>query len=150
MNGNRYSLIAALVVLVVAALFVAALLRPTGEKRTRETVERFGKTLQQVSLLAPDAAEQIAAHYAPYVDASLLQSWQAAPDEAPGRTTSSPYPDRIEITDMTPQGAGYTVFGEVVEVTATGESGRDSVVMLVVPEEDGYRIAAYQEQAPAQ
>jgi hypothetical protein len=147
MNGNRYTLSAAIAVLIVAVLFVFVLLRPSGEGEARQTVENFGKELQQVSLLAPDVAAQIETHYGPYVDAGLLASWQADPSQAPGRATSSPYPDHIEIQSVAPQGAGYVVSGEIVEMTSTGEAGREPVVILVVPEDRGYRIAAYQEQA---
>jgi hypothetical protein len=148
MTGNRYTLVAAIAVLIVAVLFIFVLIRPSGQAQARETVEGFGKALQSVSLLAPDAAAQLEQQYAPYVDASLLAAWKADPARAPGRRTSSPYPDRIEIQSVAPQGAGYVVSGSVVEATSAGESGRYSVVILVVPEDHGYRIVAYQEQAP--
>ncbi|HVU75762.1 MAG TPA: hypothetical protein VHD38_02930 [Candidatus Paceibacterota bacterium] len=147
MNGNRYTLFAAIAVLIVAVLFLVVLLRPSGEAHARATVESFGQELKQVSLMAPDAASQIADRYAPYTDPSLLDAWKSDPAHAPGRLTSSPYPDRIEIQSVASQGAGYVVTGEVVEMTSTGEAGRDPVVIQVVPEAHGYRIVAYQEQA---
>lgn len=149
MTGNRYTLFAAIAVLVVAVLFLFVLLRPSGEAQTRALIEAFGSELQKVSLTAPDAASQISERYALYADASLLQVWAANPSSAPGRQTSSPYPDRIEIESVSPQGAGYIVRGSIVEVTSTGESGRTPVVIQVVPEEHGYRIVAYQAQSPA-
>ena len=147
MSGNRYTFFAAIAVLVVAILFLIVLLRPSGESQARETVESFGLALREVSLLSPDAASRMAKFYAPYVDPGLLAAWEADPSHAPGRTTSSPYPARIEVISVAQQGAGYVILGDIVEMTSTGEAGRHPVIMQVVPEDGGYRIVAYQQQA---
>ena len=64
------------------------------EGEVRDLVESFGKTLQTVSLLAPDAAKEINKRYAEYVSCPLLEKWTSDPSQAPGRTVSSPWPDR--------------------------------------------------------
>lgn len=86
-------------------------------------VEEFGKRLQEVSLLAP--ADAVAAHmretYAPYVTEDVLASWTHNPLSAPGRLTSSPWPDRIDITAITRESdSHYSVEGEIIEITTEG------------------------------
>lgn len=95
------------------------------EPEVRRLVEDFGATLQEVSLLAPDSAEQIRDKYADFVSEELLTAWTADPASAPGRLTSSPWPDRIEISAVERQGdGGYRVTGSVIEVTSVeAESG---------------------------
>ena len=55
-------------------------------------VQEFGGRLKNVSLLAPDAAQQIEAQYGQFTAADLLAVWMADPLQAPGRLTSSPWP----------------------------------------------------------
>lgn len=94
-----------LVVLVAAcspAPAATATLPPTAiqaaaEPEVSAVVAAFGARLKNVSLLAPDAAEQIEAQYAGLVSDELIAAWQADPTQAPGRLTSSPWPDRIEV-----------------------------------------------------
>ncbi|HEX2162385.1 MAG TPA: hypothetical protein VHM02_00400 [Thermoanaerobaculia bacterium] len=115
-------------------------------------VTRLGERLDQVSLLAPPEtlAQQIRAEYGPLVTPDLLARWLAAPTEAPGRQTSSPSPDRIEVLEVTPEGDGYTVRGEVVSLTSVeraegGAAQREPVEIAVVPDgAGGWRIAGYQ------
>jgi hypothetical protein len=78
----------------------------TDENAASSTVAAFGLTLQQVSIMAPNAADMIANTYAPYVAPALLQQWEADPQSAPGRVVSSPWPDHIQIDSITPQGGG--------------------------------------------
>lgn len=84
-------------------------------------VEAFGKRLQRVSLSAPKdmAATSIKENYRDYVTSELLQKWLADPQSAPGRTVSSPWPDRIDILKLeTGDKNQYTVQGEILEVTS--------------------------------
>lgn len=82
-------------------------------------VEEFGARLKNVSLLAPDAAGQIETQYAGLASAELIAAWQADPTQAPGRLTSSPWPDRIDIKSVElVRTQGYRVFGFVVEATS--------------------------------
>lgn len=90
------------------------------EAEIRTVVESFGARLQMVSLLAPDAASQIEQDYSEFVAPELLQGWIADPASAPGRLTSSPWPDHIEINEVQLQGPDqYLVAGVVIEVTST-------------------------------
>ena len=84
-------------------------------------MENFGKRLRNVALLTPDAAQQIEDQYADFVTLDLLVVWMADPSHAPGRLTSSPWPDRIEITTVMEQDPQVNlVSGQVVELTSAG------------------------------
>ncbi len=81
-------------------------------------VTSFGQRLKNVALLALDAA-QIQEQYIDFVSPELLQQWMADPSRAPGRLTSSPWPDRIEIIKIEQQGEGdYLGTGFVIEITS--------------------------------
>ncbi|MHB1347881.1 MAG: hypothetical protein ACYCXK_10375 [Candidatus Humimicrobiaceae bacterium] len=90
-------------------------------------VESFGKVLANVSLLSPsDILESdIKKHYGPFLSEGLISKWIRDPLTALGRLTSSPWPDRIEITDIKKITAdNYEIFGNVVEITsAEAEEG---------------------------
>ncbi len=60
--------------------------------------------------------------YVSYVAPSLLQVWTADPTKAPGRHTSSPWPDSIDIVSITKiNDTTYSVEGNVLEVANTDE-----------------------------
>jgi hypothetical protein len=85
------------------------------------------------------------------VDPGLLARWEADPSQAPGRHTSSPWPDHIQITQVTQQAASYLVQGaEILKTSAdTGNSysGFVPIIAQVVKENGQWRVAAYQEIA---
>jgi len=118
------ALLAALAAAVaLAACAPAATETPTAtqdaQSEVRQVVEDFGTRLQNVSLLAPDAAEQMETHYDSLVTPELLAEWQADPANAPGRQTSSPWPERIEVQSIRRLDSGaYQVIAEVVEATS--------------------------------
>jgi hypothetical protein len=115
------------------------------EPEVRAVVEDFGSRLQNVSLLAPDAADQIAAQYGDLVTPELLAAWQADPSQAPGRLTSSPWPDHLDIRIVRPVSeTEYTVEAVLVEMTSTGESGRANVRLIVIGEGDAWLISAFE------
>lgn len=102
------------------------------EGAVREVVESFGQQLQQVSLLAPEdeVAEAMEEHYGPYLTEELLAFWQADPSAAPGRTVSSPWPDRIEIDSVQRLGEdAYRVEGRIIEITSE-EQGTDEAAAV--------------------
>jgi hypothetical protein len=110
-------------------------------------VRNFGAKLQQVSVLAPTAtaAQSVREHYAPFVTTELLERWMADPAAAPGRTTSSPWPERIDVSGASPAGAGtFIVAGDVVEATSTGPAGRTPVRVTVIQTPGGWRISDVQ------
>jgi len=83
--------------------------------------------MKNVPLLAPReaVASAIRENYASLVTRDLLEQWLAAPESAPGRNASSPWPDRIDVDPAQPAASGASVVsGQVVEVTSAGEAGR--------------------------
>ncbi len=91
------------------------------EKAAANLVEGFGSKLQAVSLLAPkDILEKsMRENYRDFVSEALIAKWISDPLNAPGRLTSSPWPDRIEILtiEKLPKDE-YRVKGEIIEVTS--------------------------------
>ncbi|MBZ2174265.1 copper amine oxidase N-terminal domain-containing protein [Schnuerera sp. xch1] len=84
-------------------------------------VKDFGKKLQMVSLLAPKdiVVKSIEENYGEFVSSTLLEKWKNDPENAPGRLTSSPWPDRIEVLDTEKVSEDeYQVKGEIIEVTS--------------------------------
>jgi hypothetical protein len=118
--------LAALVLILViggAYLISVTPFQADQEAAVRKVVEAFGDELKDVSLLAPkeDVAAQMQANYAAYIASELLVQWENDPANAPGRLTSSPWPERIEIRTMTKESdLRYSVEGDIVEVTNEG------------------------------
>ncbi|GFR34677.1 hypothetical protein [Thermobrachium celere] len=84
-------------------------------------VEDFGRRLKNVPLLAPKEIliKSIKENYSIYVTDSLLEKWIKDPSKAPGRLTSSPWPDRIEIKNIYKiDELTYKVKGEIIEITS--------------------------------
>ena len=82
-------------------------------------VTQFCQQLQKVSLQDPHAAQLIGEMYSPYASAALLSQWEANPAAAPGRETSSPWPDHIQVDSMQQQPDGsYVVHGDVIEISS--------------------------------
>lgn len=124
------------------------------EPAVEDVVERFGRTLQQVSLLAPDTLRegQMRAHYGPLVTSALLDRWLREPGAAPGRATSSPWPARIEIDSVAPGATdACAVYGGVVYATSADPEGDVALrapVTLQVRRNGDWRIADYREGDP--
>lgn len=125
-----YIIIAVIVVLM--ALFIIYSIRNEGSSNNDNDevirlVEDFGGTLKNVSLLAPRdlVIQAIKENYSPYVTDELLQKWMNSPRSAPGKTTSSPWPQRIEVTEIDRlSDEEYSIKGRIAEVTSTeAESG---------------------------
>jgi len=112
------------------------------EAQIKELVFNFGKRLQNVSLLAPDAAQEIKNQYSEFVSPSLVELWMDDVSKAPGRLVSSPWPDRIEITNLSKKGTDqYEVRGNVIEVTSVevmnGEAAAKIPVRMVLQKVQG-------------
>ena len=117
------------------------------EGDVRSTVAAFGNQLNSVSPLAADASAQIRRAYGPYVSERLLMRWTAFPEEAPGRMTSSPWPEHIEIETVTLNEAGaYDVAGRIILKDSRGDAGSVPVLLSVSQTEQGYRITEYADQ----
>jgi len=128
--------IAALCIVVVAVIVLGALVscggssvaELTAEEKARitELIDNFGHELTNVTIIDPEnvVAEQIKEHYTPYLTSNLLSKWVFDPSLAMGRTTSSPWPDRIEVDSMEKVDSGrIKVQGHVVWVASGGQNG---------------------------
>ncbi|OPY58355.1 MAG: hypothetical protein A4E55_00939 [Pelotomaculum sp. PtaU1.Bin035] len=92
------------------------------EAAVTSLVENFGSKLQTVSLLAPKdiVNKSIQENYGGFVSPTLLAEWQSDPQNAPGRLTSSPWPDHIKIETIKKLSEyEYEVKGEIIEITST-------------------------------
>lgn len=89
----------------------------------RTFVQNFAQTFKNVSLLADDVNAQIDREYTGYVSPELLTAWKERRESAPGRYTSSPWPESMEVVEVVQTGNTFRVKGNVLEVT-TGEGGK--------------------------
>ena len=129
-------LLFALILLLSASMIgctVAGSQSRENEEKTQQTdeadkeavaniVESFGKKLQEVSLLAPKEVleKSMKESYGDFVTSELIAKWINDPMNAPGRLTSSPWPDRIEILAIEKSAENeYKVDGEIIEITST-------------------------------
>lgn len=121
------------------------------EGEVRAVVSAFGNELGSVSVLSPNAAEEIRRAYGPYVAPELLAVWEAAPENAPGKVTSSPWPSHIAIDSVEEaEGGAYEVRGRVLLVTSTSDAGSVPVTIRVAARDNGYQIVSYTETRAAQ
>ena len=124
----------------------------TEEAEIRDLVENFGKRLQNVSLLAPDSAQEIQKQYSEFVTPALLEMWMKDVSKAPGRIVSSPWPDRIEITTLSKADTNtYEITGFVVEITSLevvngGAATKIPVRMVVQKVQGSWLITEYAEE----
>jgi hypothetical protein len=122
------------------------------ETEIRDLVENFGKKLQTVSLLSPDAAQEMEKQYSEFVVRTLLDAWTGDISKAPGRFVSSPWPDRIEITTLEKKGSDrYEISGFVVEVTSVevvngGAAAKIPVHIVVQKDQGHWMITEYAEE----
>ena len=121
------------------------------EEAVRYVVESFGERLQNVSLQSPNAAQVIEEQYAEWADPELLKIWMNDISRAPGRVTSSPWPDRIEITSIVREADKYVVVGFVVEVTSIevvngGVAAKIPVRVVLEKREGRWFITEYAEE----
>ncbi|TCO53965.1 M56 family metallopeptidase [Caldanaerobacter subterraneus] len=114
---------------------IAKSFKPAPDYEVKKVVEGFGKRLKNVDKLAPKEGcrELIKENYSQYVSQDLLAEWIRDPSKAPGKYVSSPWPDRIDIKDITKIGqAKFLVTGDIVEITSVpGEEWRTGVTLTV-------------------
>jgi hypothetical protein len=116
------------------------------ERAVRDVVAQFGQRLRNVSLLGPRHVleSSIRREYAPYVTKELLDAWLADPAKAPGRLTSSPWPETIEIDDARREPADrWTVTGRIVESSSAGTPPPAPVRIEVARSGEQWRIASF-------
>jgi len=135
-GGGKRGGIVALCLVVVAVIVIGALVacggstaaELTAEEKAQitELLDNFGRELTNVTIIDPEnvVAEQIKEHYTPYLTSNLLSKWVLDPSLAMGRTTSSPWPDRIEVDSMEKvDNDKIEVQGYVVWVASGGQNG---------------------------
>lgn len=127
---NHFYIIIAVIVVLVAMFTIYSINNKNSLNNDNDEViklvEEFGYVLKNVSLLAPRdlVIQAIEENYTPYVTDELLQNWVNHPRRAPGKTTSSPWPDRIEITDANRLSDDeYFVKGRIAEITSADANG---------------------------
>ena len=124
-----------------------------GEGAARETIVGFGSKLKNVPLLSDEKTlkQSINKEYKPYVTNELLNFWLDNLDSAPGRATSSPWPEKIEILEFDKTNEGYISEGYIVLMTSvdiergSGNSGTIPVKLKLVDEGSGWKISKYEE-----
>jgi hypothetical protein len=120
-----------------------------------DVVMAFGTKMKQVSVLAPTVQAQAAmdTHYKPLVSTELLVAWKAKPDDAPGRTTSSPWPEKIIVAQVSLLSEGkYKVDGNVLEMTSDSLAKNKPVavypvVFEVEKQHDAWLITSFEKGA---
>ena len=115
----------------------------------RSIVERFGKRMQEISVLAPPDAvrAELPKAYGGLLSSELLKTWQAHPDQIIGRDGSSPWPDRIEIKRLDCTANACRVTGDVDYITSNevahgGVFMRRAIALELTHTTQGWRIAA--------
>jgi hypothetical protein len=157
LKTNRILAIIVVIVALIAITFTALYFGPDarkarGDDAARALMSDFGSKLKNVPLLGDDAVvtKAIEDNYGAYITPELLADWKANHAHAPGRLTSSPWPERLTIATMSEQGSGRVISGEVILKTSTEGEGEvaDTVpyVAQVIQTAGGWKIAAYQEE----
>jgi hypothetical protein len=129
------------------------------EEAVLSLVKSFGSKLQLVSLQASEeiVKKTMEENYGEYVSQELLAKWSSDPLNAPGRLTSSPWPDRIEILSVEKIARNeYKVKGEVIEITSAeqvsgGVAAKRQITLTVKKTDKGWLIdevvlGAYEEK----
>lgn len=102
-------------------------------------VKDFGSKLKNVPLLASKDVlrKSMEENYGSLVSSSLIEKWINDPLNAPGRLTSSPWPDRIEISSNKKISKDtYEIIGEIIEVTSVekisgGIAAKRPIILIV-------------------
>lgn len=84
-------------------------------------VEEFGEQLKMVSLLAPEdlLKEYMNEYYKDFVSKELIEKWLIDPVAAPGKLTSSPWPECIDVLSVEKiEDNKYRVTGSIIELTS--------------------------------
>lgn len=114
--------------------------KQSDEQTVRDLVEAFGKSLQKVSLQAPGEILKKSIHdnYSGCVSQNLIEKWISEPLSAPGRLTSSPWPDRIEIDGVEKTSDNeYIVSGSIIEITSSGSEPAAKQLVILAVKKDG-------------
>jgi|GEM_PF-430934 len=132
------------------------------DETIKKVVEDFGKKLQNVSLLAPKDVlkKSMKENYSEFVTQELIEKWINDPAGAPGRQTSSPWPDHIEIIDVKQLSeSAYQVNGKIIEIAnakdeKTEVAAKRPITLIISAVDDKWLISEvtlgkYEEITPA-
>lgn len=157
MNVERKRVIAFGIIALVVLASAGALYEytrphpPSNEAQVRSTLYGFGDELRMVSLLgeAGTVAADMDHYYAFYIRPDLLETWKTNPRLAPGRLTSSPWPDRIEIQSLVLNEDGtytaeVTVVSKVQGAVATSTPMETKARIVLSQGPDGWQISSYE------
>jgi hypothetical protein len=136
-------LIFLIAIFVSLSLFYSNNFSNNDSKTAEILVKDFGLVLKNVSLLSPNASNEIEENYKDFLTPELLDQWKANPNEAIGRLTSSPWPDRIEVLGVIPSGSNkFEVLGNMVEVTSqTGAEITKPIEISVIKVDENWLIS---------
>ncbi|MBI2610110.1 hypothetical protein HYW53_02950 [Candidatus Giovannonibacteria bacterium] len=128
MSKNLFAKLSVLLILLAAGSSVYIWLKQpreiksdTSEAEIRALVSNFGGALKKVTRLAPREiyVKSIQENYSDFITPELMKKWEEDPASALGRQTSSPWPERIEISEIKKiSDTSYEVKGEIIEVTS--------------------------------
>jgi hypothetical protein len=122
------------------------------DKSDRETIEKlikdFGSKIQTIPLLAPQDVlkKSIKETYSSFISPTLLEEWLSDPKKVPGRLTSSPWPDRIEISSIQRISEdSYEVKGKIIEITSVekesgGAAAKRPITLIVKKIDENWLI----------
>lgn len=141
-------IITLLIVAVGGGLFWFFNLNISDEVRAQRVVQKFAEHMSDVPLAGNTAviAEAMDESYKDVVSPELLEYWKNAPAAALGRSASSPWPDKIEITSTARVDENtYEVRGDVLEITSQealngGVASRYPVTFIVKKEGNRWLI----------
>lgn len=116
--------------------------------KVADLVKDFGGKLQNVSLQAPEdeVKKSMEENYGEYVSKGLLTKWENDPLNAPGRMTSSPWPESIEIQIIKKISEDeYVVEGEINEITSVekingGAAAKRPIILKVKKNDSQWSI----------
>lgn len=128
----------------------------TDQAAVRAVVQRFGKQMQKISVLAPPDAvrRELPKVYAGLISPELFDQWKAHPDQIVGREGSSPWPQKIVIANVAcATRNACKVTGKVDYITSNevehgGVFMRRAITLDMTRTAQGWRIASVQ-LAPA-
>jgi len=112
-------------------------------------VKAFHANTSHVSLMAAaeTVAQEIKENYAGFVTPGLLKKWVDDPVNAPGRASSSPWPERIEVSGINKlseteyEVKGTEIWVTSIELTSGGAAQKRPVVLNVIQAGDEWKIS---------
>ena len=102
---------------------------PDESQVLQDRVLAFGETFKNVALLSTSTlADDLQQNYNDFASPDLIQQWLQSATSAPGRLTSSPWPDHAKIDSMEkqPDGSYRVIFNEELVTSASSTDATSS------------------------